>query len=70
MVFGLFIRTEFECNRKGLSARLNGQIVCCLIVVLVLRRKPYRTLGKLERNDGRHVMGEILWHAVFTYLKR
>lgn len=27
-------------------------------------------LGKLERNDGRHVMGEILCHAVFTYLKR
>lgn len=22
-------------------------------------------LGKLERNDGRHVMGEILWHARF-----
>lgn len=51
MVFGLFIRTEFECNWKGLSARLNGQIVCCLIVVLVLRRKPYRgtIIGESDR---------------------
>ena len=42
MVFGLFIRTEFERRRKGFSAHLNGQIVSRLVVVPVFGRQPHR----------------------------